>query len=111
NLNLHLELLNILPDYICVVNPETHTVEYANERFQKILPDVKAGDFCFRALRGGQNSPCETCLVERIKNGNTENLEIISSDKKLKFKVNPLEINWKSGKKMVLLYGREENKK
>ncbi|MEG1981869.1 MAG: diguanylate cyclase [Clostridia bacterium] len=110
NLNLHLELLNALPNYICVVNPETHTIEYANKQFQKILPGVKAGDFCFQALKGGQNSPCETCLVEKIKQGDIENLEIISTDRKIKFKVDPLEITWTGGRKMVLLYGREESK-
>ncbi|MEG2377354.1 MAG: hypothetical protein RSC43_03245, partial [Clostridia bacterium] len=108
NLQTRLKILDTLPNYICVVNPETHMVEYANQKMHQILPSAYPGAFCFNTLRGGQNAPCETCLVERIKRGDTDNLEIISEDKNLRLKVNALSINWTNDRKMVLLYGAEK---
>ncbi|MEG2118385.1 MAG: diguanylate cyclase, partial [Clostridia bacterium] len=84
NLNTRLKILDVLPDYICVVNPETHSIVYSNSKLQKLIPTVQTGAFCFSSLRGGQNSPCKTCLVERIKIGDTDNLEIISEDKNIR---------------------------
>ncbi|MEG2199704.1 MAG: diguanylate cyclase, partial [Anaerovorax sp.] len=109
NLHTRLEILDVLPDYICVVNPETHTLEYTNEKMKELLPTVRVGAFCFKTLRGGQVGPCETCLVERIKAGDTNNLEIVSSDQKIRLKVNAISINWSNDKKMVLLYGIEKS--
>ncbi|MEG2518180.1 MAG: diguanylate cyclase [Oscillospiraceae bacterium] len=105
NLHTRLKILDVLPDYICVVNPETHSLVYANMKMQELIPDAKPGAFCFMTLRGGQQGPCETCLVERIKRGDTDNLEIVSEDKKLRLKINALSINWTKNQKMVLLYG------
>ncbi|MEG1524391.1 MAG: diguanylate cyclase [Clostridia bacterium] len=107
NLHTRLKILDVLPDYICVVNPETHMLEYTNKEMQELLPEAKPGRFCFTTLRGGQNAPCETCLVERIKRGETNNLEIVSEDKKIRLKVKALSINWTNDQKMVLLYGTE----
>ncbi|MEG0252332.1 MAG: diguanylate cyclase [Christensenellaceae bacterium] len=111
NLETRLKILDVLPDYICVVNPETHSIEYTNNKMKELLPNVHAGAFCFTALRGGQNAPCETCLVERIKRGDTDNLEIVSTDKKIHLKINALYINWTKDQRMVLLYGiiKEKN--
>ncbi|MEG2000041.1 MAG: diguanylate cyclase [Evtepia sp.] len=65
NLHTHLGILNILPDYLCVVNPQTHSIEYANNKMLALLPTAQPGAFCFTTLRGGQSAPCETCLIER----------------------------------------------
>ncbi|MEG1275431.1 MAG: diguanylate cyclase [Ruthenibacterium sp.] len=108
NLHTRLKILDVLPNYICVVNPETHSLVYANSKMQELLPAAQAGAFCFQTLRGGQNAPCRTCLVERIKRGDTKNLEIISEDKNLRLKVNALSIHWSNDKTMVLLYGTEK---
>ncbi|MEG1547616.1 MAG: diguanylate cyclase [Clostridia bacterium] len=108
NLHTRLKILDVLPDYICVVNPETHSLEYANSKMQELLPSAHPGAFCFTVLRGGQNSPCETCLLDRIKRGDTDNLEIISQDKNLHLKIKALTINWTKNQKMVLLYGTEK---
>ncbi|MEG1067612.1 MAG: diguanylate cyclase [Anaerovoracaceae bacterium] len=110
NLNTRLKILDVLPDYLCVVNPETHTLEYANNKMQELLPSAQNGVYCYRTLRGGQESPCETCLMERIKRGDTDNLEIVSEDRKTKLKVKALLINWSNEQKMVLLYGTTESK-
>ncbi|MEG2438934.1 MAG: diguanylate cyclase [Lachnospiraceae bacterium] len=107
NLHTRLKILDILPDYICVINPETHVLEYTNNKMQELLPDAAPGAFCFTTLRGGQVGPCDTCLLERIKRGETDNLKIISKDKHTQLNVNALSINWTKSKKMVLLYGME----
>ncbi|MEG2138904.1 MAG: hypothetical protein RRY64_09625, partial [Oscillospiraceae bacterium] len=107
NLSTRLKILDVLPDYVCVVNPETHTLVYANSKMQELLPTVLPGAFCFTTLRGGQDGPCPTCLIERIKRGDTENLFIASADKHLHLPVSAISINWTGGKKMVLLYGTE----
>ncbi|MEG0155274.1 MAG: diguanylate cyclase [Lachnospiraceae bacterium] len=109
NLNTRLKILDVLPDCICVVNPENHAIEYANHKMQTLFPLAKAGAFCFTTLRGGQEKPCETCIMERIKRGDTDNLEIISEDKNTHLRVNAISIYWTNNQKMVLLYGvREE---
>ncbi|MEG1773688.1 MAG: hypothetical protein RR320_02415, partial [Oscillospiraceae bacterium] len=108
NLHTRLKILEVLPDYICVVNPETHALVYANGKMQGLLPAAQPGAFCFTTLRGGQSAPCETCLVERIQRGDTDNLEIVSEDRRLRLKVNALSINWTKNQKMVLLYGTEK---
>ncbi|MEG1710380.1 MAG: diguanylate cyclase [Clostridia bacterium] len=105
NLHTRLKILDILPDYICVVNPETHSIVYSNKKMQEILPDAQIDAFCFNTLRGGQGVPCQTCLIERIKRGDKDNLEIISEDKKIHLKIKALSINWTNNKEMVLLYG------
>ncbi|MEG2930883.1 MAG: diguanylate cyclase, partial [Ruthenibacterium sp.] len=108
NLHTRLKILDVLPNYICVVNPETHSLVYANSKMQELLPSAHPGAFCFETLRGGQNAPCKTCIMERIKRGDTQNLEIISEDKNLRLHVNAMSINWSGDKKMVLLYGAEK---
>ncbi|MEF9962134.1 MAG: diguanylate cyclase [Erysipelotrichaceae bacterium] len=108
NLHTRLKVLDILPDYICVVNPLLHTIEYANKRMQELLPSVKPGKYCFTDLRGGQCGPCETCLIEKIKQGNVDNLEIMSEDHKTKLKVKALSIRWTNSQEMVLLYGSSD---
>ncbi|MEG1594232.1 MAG: diguanylate cyclase, partial [Oscillibacter sp.] len=108
SLHTRLKILDTLPDYICVVNPELHSVEYANSKMQELLPAAHHGAFCFTTLRGGQNGPCDVCLIERIRQGDTDNLEIISEDKHLHLKINALLINWTNNQKMVLLYGSEK---
>ncbi|MEG2137789.1 MAG: diguanylate cyclase, partial [Oscillospiraceae bacterium] len=107
NLNTRLKILDVLPDYVCVVNPETHMLVYANSKMQELLPAVQPGAFCFTTLRGGQDGPCPTCLIERIKRGDTDNLFIASADKHLHLPVRAISINWTGDKKMVLLYGTE----
>ncbi|MEG1426215.1 MAG: diguanylate cyclase [Oscillospiraceae bacterium] len=113
NLNTRLEILDVLPDYISVVNPETHCLEYANRKMQTLLPTAHPGAFCFSTLRGGQSEPCRTCIVEKIKQGDTDNLEIVSADQKLHLKVNALTIRWTNDQRRVLLYGNmlESDKK
>ncbi|MEG0984825.1 MAG: diguanylate cyclase [Clostridia bacterium] len=108
NLHTRLKILDVLPDYICVVNPETHALVYANGKMQQLLPEARPGAFCFTTLRGGQAAPCETCLIERVKRGDTSNLEIVSADGRLRLTVKALSINWSDDKKMVLLYGTEK---
>ncbi|MEG1549385.1 MAG: diguanylate cyclase [Ruthenibacterium sp.] len=110
NLKIRLKILDALPDYICVVNPETHALVYANAKMQTLLPAAKPGALCFTTLRGGQKMPCKNCLIERVKHDETENLEIISEDQGLRLKVNALAINWTNDRKMVLLYGTEKEK-
>ncbi|MEG2506933.1 MAG: diguanylate cyclase, partial [Longicatena sp.] len=78
NLNTRLKILDVLPDYICIVNPETHTIEYSNNVMQELFPSAKPGQYCFTYLRGGQEAPCETCIIEKIRQGDVDNLEIIS---------------------------------
>ncbi|MEG2928192.1 MAG: diguanylate cyclase [Oscillospiraceae bacterium] len=107
NLHTRLKILDVLPDYICVVNPETHSLVYTNSKMRELLPSVYPGAFCFASLRGGQDGPCEECLVERIKRGDTDNLEIVSEDKNVHLAINALSINWTNNKQMVLLYGIE----
>ncbi|MEG2214148.1 MAG: diguanylate cyclase [Oscillospiraceae bacterium] len=108
NLKTRLEILDVLPDYISVVNPLTHALVYANKKMRELLPDAQPGAFCFSTLRGGQSEPCETCLIERIKRGDTDNLEIVSEDGKLHLQVDALAINWSNEQEMVLLYGTEK---
>ncbi|MEG2096761.1 MAG: diguanylate cyclase [Pseudoflavonifractor sp.] len=105
NLHTRLKILDVLPDYVCVVNPETHSLVYANSKMMQVLPTALPGTFCFTTLRGGQDGPCETCLVERIRRGDTDNLEIISQDGRLHLHVDAMTINWTNDKQMVLLYG------
>ncbi|MEF9955151.1 MAG: diguanylate cyclase [Clostridium sp.] len=105
NLKTRLKILDILPDYICVVNPEKHAVEYANKKMKQLIPEVQVGSFCFITLRGGQEAPCKTCLVERIKRGDTDNLEIVNESKDVHLKVDAISITWTNNQKMVLLYG------
>ncbi|MEG1529505.1 MAG: diguanylate cyclase, partial [Clostridia bacterium] len=62
NLNNRIKILDVLPDYICVVNPSTHSIEYANKKMKELLPDAYQGAFCFNTLRGGQGAPCPECL-------------------------------------------------
>lgn len=107
NLDSRLRILDHLPDYICVVNPETHLLEYANSKMKNLLPNTVRGAFCYRTLRGGQTEPCETCLVEQLKKGDLENFEIISEDKGVHLRVNATYINWSEDKRMVLFYGKE----
>ncbi|MEG1496691.1 MAG: diguanylate cyclase [Clostridiales bacterium] len=107
SLNTRLQILDTIPNYICVVNPENHCIEYANKKMKSLLPAAHSGAFCYTTLRGGQNSPCKTCLIERIKQGDTDNLEIISEDKSLCLKVNALTIKWSDNNDMVLLYGAD----
>ncbi|MEG0780511.1 MAG: diguanylate cyclase, partial [Oscillospiraceae bacterium] len=107
NLHTHLEILDVLPNYLCVVNPKTHTVEYANRRMGELLPRAQVGAFCFTTLRGGQEGPCESCLVERIRRGDTDNLEIISEDRQLRLHITALAINWTNDQEMVLLCGTD----
>lgn len=107
-LESRLTILNSLPNYICVVNPVTHSIEYANDRMQELIPNIHSGALCYTSLRGGQNAPCKSCLVERIKRGDTDNLEIISENKGVHLSVKALYINWIDNKKMVLLYGQEK---
>ncbi|MEG1519817.1 MAG: hypothetical protein RR458_02400, partial [Clostridia bacterium] len=109
NLNTRLKILDTLPDYICVVNPETHSIAYSNNQMRRLIPDVTPGAFCFSKLRGGQEGPCETCLVEKIKKGDVDNLEIVNEDTSLHLKIKALTINWTNDKKMVLLYGSKKN--
>ncbi|MEG1650215.1 MAG: diguanylate cyclase [Oscillospiraceae bacterium] len=104
NLVNRIEILDSLPTCICVINPETHSIEYANSKMLEILPSAHGGALCYRTLRGGQNAPCKNCLVEQIKRGDTKNLEIVSEDKSLRLNVNALFINWSKNKKMVLIY-------
>ncbi|MEG1985197.1 MAG: diguanylate cyclase [Oscillospiraceae bacterium] len=111
NLHTRLKILDILPDYICVVNPNTHALEYSNKKMQELLPAAMPGAFCFNTLHGGQNAPCKTCLIERIKRGDVDNLEIISEDKNLRLGVSAMSIKWANDKDMVLLYGTEEARK
>ncbi|MEG2381548.1 MAG: diguanylate cyclase, partial [Oscillospiraceae bacterium] len=108
NLSNRIKILDILPVYICVVNPENHSLEYVNKKMSSVLPSVKSGTFCYTTLRGGQHGPCQTCLVERIKRGDTDNLEIVNEDKSVRVKVNAQYIEWSEHKKMVLLYGNDE---
>ncbi|MEG0049653.1 MAG: diguanylate cyclase [Clostridia bacterium] len=105
NLQTRLKILDVLPDYICVVNPDNHSIEYTNRKMQELLPAAQQGAQCFVTLLGGQEEPCEDCMVERIKRGDTDNLEIVSRDKKLHLKVNAIFINWTKNQRMVLLYG------
>ncbi|MEG2038093.1 MAG: diguanylate cyclase [Oscillospiraceae bacterium] len=105
NLHTRLQILDVLPNYVCVVNPETHQLVYANRKMQELLPMAQPGTFCFTTLRGGQRAPCKVCLMERIKQGDTDNLEIVSEDKELRLKVNAISINWTKDQEMVLLYG------
>ncbi|MEG2002727.1 MAG: diguanylate cyclase, partial [Clostridia bacterium] len=109
NLNTRLKILDTLPDYICVVNPDTHSIAYSNNQMRRLIPDVTPGAFCFSKLRGGQEGPCETCLVERIKKGDVDNLEIVNEDTSLHLKIKALTINWTNDQKMVLLYGSKKN--
>ncbi|MEF9920079.1 MAG: diguanylate cyclase [Erysipelotrichaceae bacterium] len=109
NLHTRLKILDILPDYICVVNPEYHTIEYTNKKMQELLPSAKPGEYCFTTLRGGQCGPCETCLLEKIKKGKTDNLEIVSEDKQVVLKVKALTIRWTNSQPMVLLYGTSDH--
>ncbi|MEG0797885.1 MAG: diguanylate cyclase [Acidaminococcaceae bacterium] len=109
NLHTRLKILDVLPDYICVINPETHLLVYANSKMQQLFPNVKPDAFCFRTLHGGNSEPCTVCLAEFIARGETDNLEILSEDHALSLKVNVLSINWINDKKMVLLYGTDEN--
>ncbi|MEG2001268.1 MAG: sensor domain-containing diguanylate cyclase, partial [Evtepia sp.] len=108
NLHTRLEILDVLPDYICVVNPETHMLEYTNLKMRELIPTAQPGTFCFCTLRGNQNGPCETCLVERIRRGDTDNLEIVSEDQRLHLNVKALAIKWAKSQNMVLLYGQEK---
>ncbi|MEG1557568.1 MAG: diguanylate cyclase [Oscillospiraceae bacterium] len=108
NLHTRLQILDVLPDYVCVVNPNTHSLEYSNKRMQELFPQVKPGALCFTTLRGGQSGPCETCLIERIKRGDTDNLEIISTDTRKRLRVDALAIKWSNDKEMVLLYGTKK---
>lgn len=39
---------------------ETYHLIYFNEVLQNIFPDIQTGDFCYRAICGG-NSPCRDC--------------------------------------------------
>ncbi|MEG1527548.1 MAG: diguanylate cyclase [Clostridia bacterium] len=107
NLSTRLQILDVLPDFICVVNPRTHSIEYTNMQMKTLIPSAIMGSFCFKTLRGGRNSPCQTCLVEKIKQGDTQDLTITSEDGKTEIKVNALTINWTNDQKMVLLYGKE----
>ncbi|MEG2595289.1 MAG: diguanylate cyclase [Ruthenibacterium sp.] len=109
NLQIRLKILDVLPDYICVVNPETHALVYANSKMQALIPAAKPGAFCFQTLRGGQTSPCATCIVERIRRGDTNHLEIVSEDQSLRLKINAFSINWTNDTKMVLLYSTEKD--
>lgn len=111
NLHTRLKILDTLPDYICVVNPALHSIEYANSKMQELLPSAQAGSFCFTTLRGSQNGPCSTCLMERIQRGDTDNLEIISEDQQVRLKIHALLINWTNNQKMVLLYGSRDTEK
>ncbi|MEG1731818.1 MAG: hypothetical protein RR252_01585, partial [Longicatena sp.] len=106
NLNTRLKILDVLPDYICIVNPETHTIEYSNNVMQELFPSAKPGQYCFTYLRGGQEAPCETCIIEKIRQGDVDNLEIISELGQMRLKVRALTINWSNERKMVLLYGK-----
>ncbi|MEG0507533.1 MAG: diguanylate cyclase [Longicatena sp.] len=106
NLHTRLKILDVLPDYICVVNPETHTIEYSNNVMQELFPSVKPGQYCFTNLRGGQEAPCESCIIEKIRQGDVDNLEIISEQGQKRLKVRALTINWSNERKMVLLYGK-----
>ncbi|MEG0703367.1 MAG: diguanylate cyclase [Christensenella sp.] len=108
NLETRLKILDVLPDYMCVVNPKTHTIEYANNKMKELVPIAQSGAFCFSTLRNGQEGPCKTCLVERIKSGDTDNIEIVSEDGSVHLKVNVLLIDWTTDQKMVLLYGTEK---
>ncbi|MEG1932193.1 MAG: hypothetical protein RR075_03685, partial [Pygmaiobacter sp.] len=108
NLHTRLQILDVLPDYICVVNPETHMLEYTNKKMKELFPAATSNAFCFSTLRGGATVPCSTCIVERIKQGDTDNLEIISEDRNIRLKVNALSINWTKDQKMVLLYGTQQ---
>lgn len=105
NLNTRLKILDILPDYICVINPETHVLEYTNKKMQELLPSAIQGAFCFVTMRGGLDCPCGNCILEQIKHGNTDNLEIISEDKNVHLKVRAISINWTKDQQMVLIYG------
>ncbi|MEG1991088.1 MAG: diguanylate cyclase, partial [Christensenella sp.] len=111
NLQTRLKILDVLPDYISVINPETHSLVYTNKKMQELLPEAITGAFCFTTLRGGQEKPCATCMVEKIKRGDTDNLEIVSEDKKLRLKVRAISINWTQNQKMVLIYGIEKEEK
>ncbi|MEG2145194.1 MAG: diguanylate cyclase [Lachnospiraceae bacterium] len=111
NLKTRLKILDVLPDCICVVNPETHCLEYVNKKMQQLFPAAQTGTFCFATLRGGAHAPCNTCIVEQIKRDDTDNLEIISSDQKLHLKVNALSIQWTNNQNMVLLYGISQEHK
>ncbi|MEG2174881.1 MAG: hypothetical protein RR135_05300, partial [Oscillospiraceae bacterium] len=62
----------------------------------------------FMALRGGQSKPCETCLVERIHRGETENLKISSPDGEIHLKVHFSFIQWSQSQRMLLLFGTED---
>lgn len=110
NLQNRLKILDVLPDYICVVNPENHMLIYANHKMQTLIPSAKAGAFCFQTLHGGQTAPCATCMMERIKRGETDNLEIVSANAKMRLKINALSIHWANDKQMVLLYGTEQDR-
>ncbi|MEG0755278.1 MAG: diguanylate cyclase, partial [Oscillospiraceae bacterium] len=94
NLSTRLKILDVLPDYVCVVNPESHCLVYANSKMQELLPAAQPGAFCFATLRGGQDGPCATCLIERIKSGDTDNLSITSEDQQLTLPVRAISINW-----------------
>ncbi|MEG1478605.1 MAG: hypothetical protein RSC20_03675, partial [Clostridiales bacterium] len=108
NLQTRLKILDLLPDYICVVNPETHVIEYTNRKMQELIPGAEPGAFCFMTLRSQQSGPCKTCLVERINQGETENLEISSADGQLHLKVDFSFINWDKNQRMLLLFGTDD---
>ncbi|MEG0495369.1 MAG: diguanylate cyclase [Eubacterium sp.] len=108
NLNTRLQILDVLPDYMCVVNPETHSIVYANKKMTEIFPEVQLGSFCFTKLHGGQTEPCAKCIIEQIKKGDTDHLEIVNEAKDIHLKINALSINWTDDKKMMLLYGIDD---
>jgi PAS domain S-box-containing protein len=53
-------VLNNLTEMVGVMDPETHTILYANSSLRKIFGDDMVGDFCYRRFHGAE-SPCDIC--------------------------------------------------
>ena len=102
--NLH-SLLDHQEVWLYVLDPETYTLRYINQRTKQLVPEAELGQACYEAFFH-RSQPCEGCVLQKAKESGQSTREIYNPVLDLWTLADAAMVEW-SGRRACLVSCRD----